>query len=110
MIDMMVHVVFSSQRQTLTFSIKTLRLYTTQSCWLSRHTMNDTIYTKLKRNKGQMNALGQQYTPIVFAIGILTKDLGIVWSRSDELSGVIPISWLHAFVNVYICKYRLRVR
>ena len=42
---------------------------------LAQPTHYDTMYTKLKRNKEQMNALGQQYTHIVFDMGLLTKAL-----------------------------------
>ena len=54
---------------------------------LAQPTNYDTVYTALKRSNEQMKAIGQQYTPIVFNMGLLAKALEIVWSRSDELSG-----------------------
>lgn len=50
-----------------------------------------TIFTTLLRNKEISNALGHDFTPVVFDMGLLTKALEITWASPDELSGVIPV-------------------
>ena len=49
-----------------------------------------TIYSTILRAKECINALGHEYLPIFFDMGILTKALEITWFKPRELSGVIP--------------------
>ena len=50
-----------------------------------------TVYTTLLRFKETVNNLGQEQTVVCFDLGLLSKALEIVWSKPDELYGVIPI-------------------
>ena len=61
-----------------------------------------TIYTTLLRSKEVMSALGQSYVPIMFDMGLLVKTLEVVWSRCDELMGVIPVEGgMHMLMSVF---------
>ena len=67
-------------------------------------TPNDynTVYTTPKGTKEQMNALGQEICPIAFDMGLLTRALGIVWSRPVELNGVVPMeAGMHFLMSVF---------
>ena len=62
----------------------------------------NTVYTTLKCTKEQMNALGQDICPITFDMGLLTKALEIVWSRTEELKEVIPMEGgMHFLMSVF---------
>jgi len=61
-----------------------------------------TVYTVLLRLKECMNALGQQYAPVIFDMSLLAKALEIVWSNQDELHGVIPCEGgMHLLMSVF---------
>jgi len=61
-----------------------------------------TVYTTLLPTKEVMSALGQSYVPIVFDMCLLVKALEIVWSRCDELKGVIPVEGgMHRLMSVF---------
>jgi len=61
-----------------------------------------TVYTVLLRLKECMNALDQQYAPVIFDMSLLAKALEIVWSNQDELHGVIPCEGgMHLLMSVY---------
>ncbi|XP_052801704.1 uncharacterized protein LOC128232273 [Mya arenaria] len=61
-----------------------------------------TIYTVLLRLKECMNALGQQYAPVIFDMSLLAKALEIVWCNRDELQGVIPCEGgMHLLMSVF---------
>ena len=49
-----------------------------------------TVYTTLLRQKEVNSALGFQYAPVFFDMGLLTKALEITWARPEELSDVFP--------------------
>ena len=49
------------------------------------------VYTILKRTQEQMIALGQEFCPIAFDMGLLTNALEIVWAKPEEFSGIIPM-------------------
>lgn len=62
----------------------------------------NTVYTTLKRTKEQMSALGQNVCPITFDMGLLTKALEIVWSRTTEFDGVLPMEGgMHFLMSVF---------
>ena len=62
----------------------------------------DTVYTTLKRFKEQLNAIGQTCCPIVFDMGLLRKALEVVWSKQDELAGVVPMDGgMHFLMAVF---------
>ena len=49
-----------------------------------------------------MNALGQDICPITFDMGLLTKALEIVCSRTEELKGVVPMEGrMHFLMSVF---------
>lgn len=50
-----------------------------------------TIYTLLLRAKETNAVLGFEHAPVFFDMGLLGKALEIVWSRPEELLGVIPL-------------------
>ena len=68
-----------------------------------------TIYTTMMQLKEIVNSLGYQHVPIYFDLSLLSKALDVVWSRPEELNGVIPcmggmhilISGIAAVGNIY---------
>ena len=53
------------------------------------------------RLKEAANALGQQYLPLCFDMGLLTKALEIVWAHPTELEGVILVEGgMHLLMSV----------
>ncbi len=51
---------------------------------------NNTLFIFMKHTKESMEVLGQNDTPIIFDMGLLTKALDTVWANPEDLSGVIP--------------------
>jgi len=57
---------------------------------MARPTEPTTVYTTLKRAKEALNVLGQQYVPVYFDMGLLTKAYEVTWAHPADLEGAIP--------------------